>query len=403
MSGAAVPDAAPAGLPHDDPLVTLLADLVRIPSPAPPGDTRAIAAFLRERLAPSGAAVAVLAPPEKPEAASVVATLGDGGAPVVMLHAHIDTVPVADDEAERWSRDPHRPWIENGRLYGKGAVDDKAPLAAMVAAFEAAAGRPLRGTLLLVGAAEEEVGGTLGTRWLAERGHLPACDFAVVGEQTGNRIALAHKGVLRATVRTRGRSVHATNPDRGVNAIVAMARIVDALHEHHLQLRGRSHPLVGHPTCNVGVIRGGSTANAVPDRCEVMLDRRMIPGEDPAAVRRELQAVVAAVDVGDASAELDDFLVSSWFDSELATPLGTAFQQTVDEVHGAPSPPVGYLPGSDAKHLMALKRGDMVVFGPGSYEVAHAADEFVDLDELERCRAILDRFLGRVLTAGGAR
>ena len=383
-------------------LVDLLEDLVRIPSPNPPGDARAIAEYLARRLRASADRVDVLAPPEKPEAKSVVAVLGAGRTPVVMLHAHIDTVPVADEESTRWSGDPYRPWRADNRLYGKGAVDDKAPLAAMVVAFERAAQRGIEGTLVLVGAAEEEVGGTLGTRWLAEAGHLPNSDFIVVGEQTENRVALAHKGVLRATVTTAGRSVHATNPDRGVNAIGAMARVVSALEAYHATLRSREHPLVGSPTCNVGVIRGGSTANAVPDRCEIQLDRRMVPGEDPSDVKRELEAVVKAVEIGDATVEVDGYLVSNWFSSSLDTGLGTLFREAVDTVRGSPTEPVGYLPGSDAKHLVDVQRGDMVVFGPGSYEVAHAPNEYVDVDELEACWRVLDGFLRRALARGEA-
>lgn len=377
-------------------LEALLAELVRIPSPTPPGDTRAIADFIAAELAETGARVQRLAPPEKSEAQSVVAVLGEGD-PVVMLHAHLDTVPVADDERGRWSQDPFKPTVKDGRLYGKGSVDDKAPLAAMMHAFKGLAGARFGGTLVLVAAAEEEVGGQLGTKWLAEAGHLPEADFIVVGEQTHNRVALAHKGVMRASITTRGRSVHATDPDRGVNAIVAMARVVLELEAYHAVLRERAHPLLGHPTCNVGVIGGGSTANAVPDSCTIELDRRMIPGEDPEVVKRELLGVVASVAVGGATAEVHSFLFSAPFDSGLGTRFGKIFRVCVDEAFGAPQSVVGYLPGSDAKHLMSLKRGDMVVFGPGSYEVAHAFDEYVELSELAACEAILAGFLARVM------
>lgn len=380
-------------------LERLLADLVRIPSPTPPGDTRRIAAFIVADLVSTGAQVRVLAPPEKPEAESVVAVLG-GGEPVVMLHAHLDTVPVADDERERWSHDPFEPVVKDGRLYGKGSVDDKAPLAAMMTAFKGAAERKPKGTLVLVAAAEEEVGGQLGTKWLADAGHLREADFIVVGEQTHNRVALAHKGVMRASVTVRGRSVHATEPGRGVNAITAMAKVVLELANYHAALRERRHPLALYPTCNVGVIYGGSTANAVPDRCTVKLDRRMVPGEDPERVKAELLEVVADVALGEATAEVHSFLYSSPFASGLETPYGQTFQACVDAAFGAPQEPVGYLPGSDAKHLMALKRGDMVVFGPGSYEVAHASDEYVELAELAACERILTDFLARTLQGG---
>jgi len=318
---------------------------------------------------------------------------------VIMLHAHIDTVPIAADEAQQWSVNPYAAVIKDGRVYGKGSVDDKAPLAAMMVTLSHAAEHvgSLRGALVLVAAAEEETGGRLGTRWLADQGHLPACDFIIVGEQTHNRVATAHKGVLRATVRTTGRSAHATNPDRGINAITAMARVVLALEAYHQDLAARVHPMVGVPTCNVGVIQGGSTANAVPDSCVVHLDRRMVPGEDPVEVQTELTRVVTGVDVSPAQVAVGDFLVSNWFSSTVNSPLAQTFMRCVaDELAESPGP-VGYLPGSDAKHLTGLNRGEMVIFGPGSYEVAHAFDEYVDIKEFEATARILIEFVNRTL------
>ena len=376
--------------------VKLLQELVRIPSPNPPGDTQAIAAFIAETMHRAGCHVTTPAPTSKPEAVNVVATLGSGS-PVIMLHAHIDAVPIAENEAGKWHVDPYAAVIEDGKLYGKGSVDDKAPLAAMMAALLNTPPDSLRGTLVLVAAAEEEVGGRLGTRWMADNGHLPQSDFIIVGEQTHNRVAVAHKGVMRATVRTTGRSVHATNPDRGVNAITAMARAVLALEQYHHDLARRVHPIVGVPTCNVGVIQGGSTANAVPDTCAVYLDRRMIPREDPAEVEAEMRRVIAEVDVGAAEISIGDFLFSSWFDSTIDTPLAQTFLDCVRHELNAEPGPVGYLPGSDAKHLFGVMRGEMVIFGPGSYEVAHAYDEYVSLDEFHSTARILQDFVNRTL------
>lgn len=382
-------------------LVELLQALVRIPSPNPPGDTRAIASFIADHMRALGCRIETPAPEVKPEAVNVIATMGSG-APVVMLHAHIDTVPIAADEAQHWHVDPYAAVIENGRVYGKGSVDDKAPLAAMMHAMAelAKAGGPKHGTVVLVAAAEEEVGGRLGTRWMAENGHLPMCDFIVVGEQTHNRVATAHKGVVRATVRATGRSVHATNPDRGVNAITAMARAVLALDAYHRELSTRVHPIVGVPTCNVGVIQGGSTANAVPDTCAAYLDRRMIPGEDPAVVQRELLEVVAAVEAAPATLTVGDFLVSNWFSSSIDGALAQTFLGVVRAVLNDNPGPIGYLPGSDAKHLTGVTRGEMIIFGPGSYEVAHAFDEYVEIDELEATAKILQQFLSQIMTGG---
>jgi succinyl-diaminopimelate desuccinylase len=386
----------------DDPnLIPLLQALVRIPSPNPPGDTQTIAHFVADHMRALGCRVSLHAPPQKPEALSTIAILGSGE-PVIMLHAHIDTVPIAADEAARWSVDPYAAVIQDGRLYGKGSVDDKAPLAAMMCAMEnASRSAALKGTLVLVAAAEEEVGGRLGTRWLADNGLLPTCDFIIVGEQTHNHVATAHKGVMRATVRTTGKSVHATNPDRGINAITAMAHALLALEAYHRSLQTRQHPMVGTPSCNVGVIHGGSTANAVPDSCAAYLDRRMIPGEDPAVVQHEMELIIANLDVTPAQITIGDFLVSNWFESTVETPLAKAFLSAVqDNLHHHPGP-IGYLPGSDAKHLTGVLRGEMVIFGPGSYEVAHAYDEYVDVQELQTTARILIDFLNRTLLTPG--
>lgn len=385
--------------------VALLQALIRIPSPNPPGDTKAIATYVGDLMTSLGCEVRLVAPPQKPEALSAIGVLGSGD-PVIMFHAHIDTVPIAADEASRWSVDPYGGEIRDGKIYGKGSIDDKAPLAAMISAlsYAVATRERLNGTLVIVAAAEEEVGGQLGTRWMAENGHLPQCDFIVVGEQTDNRVANAHKGVMRATVRAVGRSVHATNPDRGINAIAMMSRAVLALEAYHQALADRVHPTVGVPTCNVGVIRGGSTANAVPDSCTAYLDRRMIPGEDPKVVQCELETVIAGIDLSgygdDARLTIGDFLVSNWYESTVQSRLARLFLTSVRDTLNVSPGPIGYLPGSDAKHLVGVTRGEMIIFGPGTYEVAHAFDEYTRVDDLNAATTILKQFIDRAMLNG---
>ena len=176
-----------------------------------------------------------------------------------------------------------------------------------------------------------------------------------------------------------------------------MSKIIAALDLYHRDLARLIHPVVGVPTCNIGVIAGGSTANAVPDACAINLDRRMIPGEDPEDVKAELKSVIEAVEVAPASAAIGDFVYSRWFDSGLSTEHARTFMDCVRRQLDEEPGPTGYLPGSDAKHLMDLARGDMIIFGPGSYEVAHAADEHVRLADYEATTAILLDFLRRTL------
>lgn len=376
-----------------------LHDLVRIPSPNPPGDTRDVAVYIAERLKRSGCRVQLVAPPEKPSAVSVIATIGVDGGTTILYHAHIDTVPVAT--TGDWTVDPLEGIISNGRLYGRGSVDDKGPLAAMIVAFEKLARHALHGRLILVAAAEEEVGGQLGTRWLAETNQLPPSDFVVVGEQTNNRVATANKGVMRATIRTSGQSVHATNPDRGINAIEMMAKVVLALGGYHRSLSKRTHPLIGVPTCNVGTIRGGIAVNMVPDYCEIQVDRRMLPGETADAVQQELRAVVSELDFGDRPPEVGEFLLSAAFESQTDNDLTQAFLATVESILQDDPGPVGYLPGSDAKHLVNVAQQGMVVFGPGTYEMAHIPDEYIEIAELEQATHILYEFALGILSQEG--
>lgn len=379
-------------------LISILKQLIRIPSPNPPGDCRAIAEFCDGFLRDAGFVTSLVAPDDR--AWSVVGVLGTAESPSLLYHAHIDTVPLGKNAI--WSVDPFLGVESEGRVYGLGSVDDKAPLAAILHAAAAigAQGTKLKGRLVVVCAADEEVGGRLGTKWLVDNGYVPACDFVVVGEQTHNRIAITHKGVLRAAFHVKGRTSHATDPWRGRNAINGMARLILDLERYQTEiLEYHPHPLLGPPSINVGVISGGVSANVVADACTIRVDRRMVPGEDPQTVIAELQAIVAQRQAADPERtyQVDEFLVSNWFQSDAAGTLVQRFLQLSAAETGAPAEPVGYLPGSDAKHLFEVAREGMVVFGPGTYEVAHSTDEYVDVKELATTARILTRFANEFL------
>ena len=379
-------------------LVDLLRELIRIPSPNPPGDCRAVAEFCERYLAAAGFTTTLVAPDER--AWSVIGQAGNDDGPTVMYHAHIDTVPLGQNA--RWAYDPFGGEVDNGRIYGLGSVDDKAPMAAMLRAAASLKARldAVRGRLVIVCAADEEVGGRLGTRWLADNGYLPPTDFAVVGEQTHNRVATAHKGVLRAAFHVAGRTSHATDPWRGRNAINGMAHLILDLERYQSEiLEARPHPLLGAPSINVGLIEGGVGSNVVADRCTVRVDRRMVPGEDPQAVMEELRAIVATRQAADPERtySVDSFLVSNWFQTDIDNDYTQRFLAISAAATDTPREPVGYLPGSDAKHLVDIVRGGMVVFGPGSYQVAHSTDEYTEVAELVTTYTILQRFIDEAL------
>jgi acetylornithine deacetylase/succinyl-diaminopimelate desuccinylase-like protein len=215
-------------------------------------------------------------------------------------------------------------------------------------------------------------------------------------------VATAHKGVLRAAFHVAGRTSHATDPWRGRNAINGMAHLILDLERYQAEvLERRPHPLLGPASINVGVIEGGVSANVVADACTIRVDRRMVPGEDPQAVIAELEEIVAARQALDPerSYRVGEFLVSNWFQSDADSALLRRFLAISAAATDTPPTPVGYLPGSDAKHLVDVARQGMVVFGPGTYEVAHSTDEFVAIDELETTYRILRQFAAETLLA----
>src|SRR5213592_2892056 len=198
-------------------LVGLLANLVRTPSPNPPGDTRAVADLIAARLREAAVDFQVLA--DEPRKPNIIARIGQGR-PELLFTSHMDTAPAGDRRS--WRHDPFAAEIVGARMFGRGAADAKASLVAMLAAVGALVEvLPLHGTLVFTAVSDEEVGGINGTEFLVDRG-LVHPDHVVVGEITHNRLAVAEKGIVWMRVITHGRAAHGSTPWEGANAISAM-------------------------------------------------------------------------------------------------------------------------------------------------------------------------------------
>jgi acetylornithine deacetylase/succinyl-diaminopimelate desuccinylase-like protein len=244
--------------------------------------------------------------------------------------------------------------------------------------------RPRETEIIFAGLIDEE-NAQAGSRSLAASGFK--ADLAIVGEPTKLKVVTAHKGSLWLQLATRGRAAHGAMPQLGKNAVHEMARIVDLLEtDYAAQLRRRKHPLLGHATVNVGTISGGTQPNIVPDSCTISIDRRTLPDETEASVRRELVAL------------LKGKKLSATFSSAKlapALPLETNYKQPLIQEFlrcAGQKKPVGVDYFCDASVLSA---GGIpsVVFGPGDIAQAHTADEWISLAELERARGLLVRFL----------
>jgi acetylornithine deacetylase/succinyl-diaminopimelate desuccinylase family protein len=312
---------------------------------------------------------------------SVIARIGSGARPTLAWNGHLDTVPTGDPES--WSSGPFDGAVVDGRLVGRGACDMKGPIAAALGAVSAIrrAGITLDGTLELHLVADEEHAGVHGTRVLRDEGLLDQ-DAAIVGEPTEMEIALAERGGAWVTAVAHGKAAHGSQPHRGVNAILAMSRFALRLDE---VLPAHVHPLVGTPTVNAATIVGGSAPNVVPDRCELEIDRRIVPGEDdPEAVLAPFHRLV-----DDLVAEQPDthieLTLREWTEAAETTGDSTIASVVRDAIAielGAPPPFVGFTGITDARFYINDARIPTVIAGPGSLSVAHTVNESIGVAEM---------------------
>lgn len=319
--------------------------------------------------------------------------------PALLWCGHLDVVP-AGEEGE-WTRPPFAGEVEGGRLYGRGAVDMKGPIAAALVAAAALrrCGGPRRGRLVFALVADEEAMGGLGARFLVEQGRLRA-DGAILGEPTHLHLVRAQRGAVWARIRFHGRSAHGSAPHLGSNAIVAAARFVLALQE---RVWDAFHPLLGPPTASVGTIRGGDRVNRVAGWCEVEVDRRTLPGETEASVREELEHLLGAVCRQQAGIRAE---ITGW---QAAAPAETGEEAAVVRLVreaarlalGREPDEAGTVAVTDMRYLVNDAGIPTVLFGPGRPGLAHAPDEWIEVADLERGALVYALAFAGWLGAGG--
>lgn len=358
--------------------------LVAIDTQNPPGSELAAARWLADALSAFGLAARV--DEVLPGRANVVAELRNGDGRTFAFNSHIDVVPVG----EGWSSDPFRLTEKDALLFGRGACDAKGSIAAMLSAVRwlAAERGAWHGTLLAAFVADEE---TESRGAKAYAGMRPAIDYVVIGEPTSNAVVTAHKGSLRPIVAVTGLAAHSGTPDLGVNAIYGAAKVLELVErEHRDHVSQRFHPLCDAASLTVTRIHGGHADNVVPERCDLMLDRRMIPGEDEAAVKREIGNLL-----GRARAEhgiVADIVgyqptTGGATETDASHPIVQAALAAVASHGVSPPGPHGFKGGCDLVHFRSIG-AQGVVIGPGSLAVAHKPDEFVPKDELQTASAI---------------
>ena len=294
----------------------------------------------------------------------------------IVLEAHLDTVSV-----KGMSIQPFDPIVSDGRMFGRGACDTKAGLAAMMHALAEMKSQSIQPPcdVLLAAVIDEEH---------SFRGVIKFCeelkaDAAIVAEPTDLRVAIASKGVLRWRMLARGKAAHSSKAYLGTNAIYHMARVVLAIEQDHAELDRFPHPLLGPVSCSVGKIAGGVQVNFVPDGCEIEIDRRLLPNESVTGVWKHYEQLLARIKIH--VPELDvtmeaPMLVDEAWTVDPSSAIVRIARKSLQDLR-LDDEPVGVPFGSDASKL-GRSGVPTIIFGPGSIDQAHAAVEYIELNQV---------------------
>ena len=370
--------------------VALTRELVRVDSRNPtlvagaPGEARA-AHVLADVLSAWGFRVEVReAAPGRP---NVIARIGNAsaGGRSLMFNGHIDVVGVEGMT--------HAPWeasVRDGRLYGRGSSDMKAGVAAMCAAAAravSASSSSLDGEIIVTAVIDEEYS-SLGTRALVADG--VRADAAVVTEPTILAIMPAHKGFVWVDVVVQGRAAHGSKWDVGVDAIRHAGLLLAALDALDVELlASREHSLLGRPSLHASTIDGGIGLSTYPDRCHFTIERRTIPGESTAAVMAEIEEAFARVRARRPDLDASVSLIFEQPPSDV--PVDAPIVRALDGALRACGEEVKVTGMSAWTDAAILNEAGIpaICFGPGDIGLAHAAEEYVRIDEIERATLVL--------------
>ena len=307
----------------------------------------------------------------------------------LLLNGHLDTVGVAEIDA------PFSGAVRDGRVWGRGAADMKSGVACILSAAAELAEEDSPGELVVALTADEEHA-SLGMQALVESGI--EADAAVVCEPTGLAVMPAHKGFLWIEAVVNGRAAHGSRPDEGVDAIARAGHLLVALESEARRLRRETnHPMLGPASLHAGTIRGGSAPSVYPGRCDLVVERRTLPGESREGVIAEMEGVLALA--RKSCPELDARIEAGLYRAGTEVPEDSPVVEGLRRAcvrHGLPGEVKGMSAWVDACFLNQIGI-PAVCFGPGSIAQAHTDNEWVEVSEIRTCARVLTEFARRFL------
>lgn len=363
----------------------LLADLVAIDSQNPPGKERECAEFIHSRLRDWGLDSRLVSAPfdDRPQ---VVATVGneDSSAGTLVLNGHIDVVPPGD--RTDWSVDPFEGVVRDGKVYGRGASDMKAGIAAaMLAGRAAAASDAFDGHLVLTFAVGEETAEP-GTKTLLED---VEGDYGVVLEPTELQVQTAGKGLAWYDISIHGDACHASRPHLGRNVLAGLLSMNGAIAEYQEEISERVHPLLGKSLCTPTVADVGGKENVIPGRGHITFDRRFLPSEDITTIDTEMSDLFDPLRDDGFEVTVERTRTYEAAEIPVDAEIAEVFRDHSVEISGVDPSPAGKDAATDQRNFVNDAEIPAIIWGPGSPSQSHTVDEWARTDLLYQSVEIL--------------
>ncbi len=302
--------------------------------------------------------------------------------PTLLFESHADTVSI-----EGMTIPPLEAHLIEGKIFGRGVCDTKGSGASMLFALRNYAQQSHQpNNIVLLFVTDEEIS-KVGTsafvqKQLSDLGWRPS--GVIVGEPTLCKLVVAHNGVIRWSLKTKGVAAHSSQPSNGKSAITSMAKLVLEFEKEYCHKITATHPLTGAAACSINTISGGTGVNIIPSECVIEIDRRTVPGEDSEIVRTEIEVALNSIARADPSIIFE--ISPPFIDLPLDPTTNQDFADQVSDLLakiGMPGQQSGVGYGTDASTYSAIGL-PTIVLGPGSIDQAHTKDEWLDISELEK-------------------
>ncbi|KKI92119.1 acetylornithine deacetylase [Bacillus sp. SA1-12] len=359
-------------------LIEILCGLISKNSENPLKTEEAAAFYIKEILLSNGIETE-LSWAEKGRPNVLARLKGNQPGPTLLYNGHLDVVPAGSG----WSVDPFAGLIRDGKVFGRGAADMKSGVAAMIytAIILKRMGTPFAGELILFFNVDEERENIGMLHFL--KGNITA-DYTIIGEPTELEICIAHKGVARYRLHTKGTSQHAAKVKGADNAIHKMAEIISNLAKLDKKISEKEDPLLGNGSLTITEIKGGTAPNMVPEKCIIEIDRRVLPGDTKESVKNEIRQALGANSKLKMEYELEEYLFLPASSIPKDHVLVENLAKVCEKVNKEEAKIKVFEATCEAPFFSVHKGIPTVIFGPGSLKQAHVIDEYVEVNELKQ-------------------